>query len=145
MKKKTLLQYSCQFEIDRKTQQPKETCQRTCRGPKIEVLDGYKKIRKKNHSSKHLSTGPWLHRPCTGIACEKRKENQGSNMHHLKNCAKVNVFKLLGELFSRNIFAVVFNQLGSYEVMNVSFFLFWINVPYVHHYNPLLISNGSCV
>ena len=25
--------YSCQLEIDHVTQQPKETCQRTCRGP----------------------------------------------------------------------------------------------------------------
>ena len=32
--KKTLLYYSCQLEIDHVTQQPKETCQRTCRGPK---------------------------------------------------------------------------------------------------------------
>jgi hypothetical protein len=31
--KKTLLYYSCQLEIDHVTQQPKETCQRTCRGP----------------------------------------------------------------------------------------------------------------
>ena len=28
---KTLLYYSCQLEIDHVTQQPKETCQRTCR------------------------------------------------------------------------------------------------------------------
>ena len=33
-KKKTLLLYSCQLEIDHVTQQPKETCQRTCRWPK---------------------------------------------------------------------------------------------------------------
>ena len=31
--KKTLLYYSCQLEIDHVTQQPKETCQRTCREP----------------------------------------------------------------------------------------------------------------
>ena len=31
--KKTLLEYFCQLEIDQVTQQPKETCQRTCRGP----------------------------------------------------------------------------------------------------------------
>ena len=33
LEKKTLLYYSCQLEIDHMTQQPKETCQRTCRGP----------------------------------------------------------------------------------------------------------------
>ena len=33
MKKKTLLYFSCQLEIDHVTQQPKETCQRTYRGP----------------------------------------------------------------------------------------------------------------
>ena len=32
--KKTLLYYFCWLEIDHVTQQPKETCQRTCRGPK---------------------------------------------------------------------------------------------------------------
>ena len=31
--KKTLLLCFCQLEIDHVTQQPKETCQRTCRGP----------------------------------------------------------------------------------------------------------------
>ena len=31
--KNTLLSYSCQLQIDHVTQQPKETCQRTCRGP----------------------------------------------------------------------------------------------------------------
>ena len=31
--KKTLFQYSCQLEIDHVTQQSKETCHRTCRGP----------------------------------------------------------------------------------------------------------------
>ena len=30
---KTLLYYLCQLEIDHVTQQPKETCQSTCRGP----------------------------------------------------------------------------------------------------------------
>ena len=30
--KKTLLQYSCQLEIDHVTQKPKETCQSTCGG-----------------------------------------------------------------------------------------------------------------
>ena len=33
LEKKTLLYYFCQLEIDHVTQQPKETCQRTCRGP----------------------------------------------------------------------------------------------------------------
>jgi DNA modification methylase len=31
--KKTLMWYFCQLEIDHVTQKPKETCQRTCRGP----------------------------------------------------------------------------------------------------------------
>ena len=33
--KKTLLKYFCQLEIDHVTQQPKETCQGTCRGPRM--------------------------------------------------------------------------------------------------------------
>ena len=35
MRKKTLLQYSCQFETDHVTQQPKEIYQMTCRGPNM--------------------------------------------------------------------------------------------------------------
>jgi hypothetical protein len=39
--KKTLKWYSCQLEIDHVTQQPKETCQRTCSTlPIAEILSG---------------------------------------------------------------------------------------------------------
>ena len=35
LRKKALLCYSCQLEIDHLTPQPKETCQMACRGPQV--------------------------------------------------------------------------------------------------------------
>ena len=39
--KNTLLKYICQLEKDHMTQQPKETCQRTCRGPTFNKISLY--------------------------------------------------------------------------------------------------------
>ena len=54
-KKKKLLSYLCQLEIDLVTQQPKETCQRTCRQPMYSSWDKMLKSSWTNHLNNILT------------------------------------------------------------------------------------------